>query len=171
MPALGMTIDEETVAADFATMDQGEFARAYLNRWAPKGVPVFAFGQWLACLDDASKAQGSIAFAIDVAPDRSTASIAAAGGRADGRIHVELVDRRDGTDWVVSRMGELVERWRPVACDRSRSSGRLAVPGCRWRACRSCSPSASTGSRAACSPALWRPTASPTAASRRSTTP
>jgi Terminase large subunit, T4likevirus-type, N-terminal len=115
MPALGLTIDEETVAADFATMDQGEFARAYLNRWAPKGVPVFAFGQWLACLDAASAAQGSLAFAIDVAPDRSTASIAAAGGRADGRVHVELVDRRDGTDWVVSRMGELVDRWRPVA--------------------------------------------------------
>ena len=115
MPALGLTIDEETVAADFATMDQGEFARAYLNRWAPKGVPVFALGQWLACLDAESKAAGALAFGIDVAPDRSTASIAAAGGRADGRVHVELVERRDGTDWVVSRMGELVDRWRPVA--------------------------------------------------------
>jgi len=115
MPALGLTIDEETVAADFATMDSGEFARAYLNRWAPKGVPVFGLGQWLACLDATSKATGAIAFGIDVAPDRSTASIAASGGRGDGRVHVELVDRRDGTDWVVSRMGELVERWRPVA--------------------------------------------------------
>jgi len=115
MPALGITISEETVAADFATMDSGEFARAYLNRWAPKGVPVFGLGQWLACLDATSKATGAIAFGIDVAPDRSTASIAASGGRPDGRVHVELVDRRDGTDWVVSRMGELVERWRPVA--------------------------------------------------------
>ena len=115
MPALGLTIDEETVAADFATMDSGEFARAYLNRWAPKGVPVFGLGQWLACLDATSKATGALAFGIDVAPDRSTASIAASGGRPDGRVHVELVDRRDGTDWVVSRMGELVERWRPVA--------------------------------------------------------
>lgn len=115
MPALGITIDEETVAQDYATMDQGEFSRAYLNRWAPKGVPVFALGQWLACLDETSQASKAIAFGIDVAPDRSTASIAVAGGRADGRVHVELVERRDGTDWVVSRMGELVERWRPVA--------------------------------------------------------
>jgi len=115
MPALGRTIDEDTVAADYATMDAGEFARAYLNRWAPKGVPVFALGQWLACLDEKSQASKAIAFGIDVAPDRSTASIAVAGGRADGRVHVELVERRDGTDWVVSRMGELVERWRPVA--------------------------------------------------------
>jgi hypothetical protein len=127
MPALGLTIDEETVAADFATMDQGEFARAYLNRWSPKGVPVFALAQWLACLDPRSQASGPIAFGVDVAPDRSSGTIAAAGGRADGRVHVELIERRDGTDWIPARIRELVERWRPsgVAIDPAAPAGSL----------------------------------------------
>lgn len=127
MPALGLTIDEETVAADFGTMDQGEFARAYLNRWSPKGVPVFALAQWLACLDPRSQASGPIAFGVDVAPDRSSGTIAAAGGRADGRVHVELIERRDGTDWIPARIRELVERWRPsgVAIDPAAPAGSL----------------------------------------------
>jgi hypothetical protein len=129
MPALGVTIDEDTVAADFASMDSGEFARAYLNRWAPKGIPVFDLAAWLACLDPASAPAGSIAFGIDVAPDRASGSIAAAGGRADGRVHVELVDRRDGTDWIPGRIRELVDRWRPsgVAIDPAAPAGSLVA--------------------------------------------
>jgi hypothetical protein len=127
MPALGYTIDEDTIAADFETMDQGEFARAYLNRWAPRGVPVFDMTQWLACLDPSSTSPGPIAFGIDVAPDRGTASIAAAGARPDGRVHVELVERREGTDWIPARLKELVTRWRPggVAIDPAAPAGSL----------------------------------------------
>ena len=54
MPALGTLIDEETVAADHAAMDSGEFARAYLNRWSPGGVPVFSLAEWVACHDPSS---------------------------------------------------------------------------------------------------------------------
>jgi hypothetical protein len=127
MPALGTTIDEETIAADYRTMDAGEFSRAYLNRWAPAGVPVFALGQWLACLEPASSIVGAPAFGVDVAPDRSSASIAAAGGRSDGRVHVELVERRDGTDWIPGRLRELVQRWRSpaVAIDPAAPAGSL----------------------------------------------
>lgn len=127
MPALGVTIEEETIAADLATMDAGEFARAYLNRWAPRGVPVFDLAQWLACLDPSSTIAGSIAFGVDVAPDRSSSSIAAAGGRRDGRVHAELVDRRAGTDWLAGRLAELVKRWRPaaIAIDPAAPAGSL----------------------------------------------
>ena len=127
MPALGYTIDEATIAADFETMDAAEFARAYLNRWAPKGVPVFDLASWLACLDRSSSAVGPITFGVDVAPDRSSASIGAAGGRPDGRVHVELVDRREGTDWIPARIAELVDRWRPpaIAVDPAAPAGSL----------------------------------------------
>ena len=127
MPALGYTIAEETVASDFETMDADEFARAYLNRWAPKGIPVFELASWIACLDPASSSPGPIAFGVDVAPDRSTGSIAAAGARPDGRVHVELVDRRDGTDWIPGRLAELVARWRPpaVAIDPAAPAGSI----------------------------------------------
>jgi hypothetical protein len=127
MPALGLTIDEETVASDYATMDEGEFSRAYLNRWSPRGVPVFALAQWIACLDPSSSTPGPLAFGIDVAPDRSSATIAAAGGRPDGRVHVEIVERRADTDWIPGRVRELVQRWRPgaVAVDPAAPAGSL----------------------------------------------
>jgi hypothetical protein len=127
MPALGVTISLDTVAADFRTMDAGEFSRAYLNRWAPKGIPVFALASWLACLEPTSSIAGSLAFGIDVAPDRGSASIAAAGGRADGLVHVELTDRRPGVDWISARIVELVDRWRPVgvAIDPAAPAGSL----------------------------------------------
>jgi hypothetical protein len=128
MPALGVTIELETIAADLATMDAAEFGRAYLNRWAPKGVPVFALDEWLACLDPRAAIAGPLAFGVDVAPDRATASIAAAGaGGPAGTVAVELVDRRPGTDWIRARLLELAGRWRPtgVAIDPASPAGSL----------------------------------------------
>jgi hypothetical protein len=135
MPALGITIDEATIAADRATMDEAEFARAYLNRWSPKGIPVFTLAAWIACQDERSSIAGAPAFGVDVAPDRSSATIAASGGRPDGRVHVELVERRDGTEWIPGRIRELVEGHRPVAVaiDPAAPAGsllaQLALPG------------------------------------------
>jgi Phage Terminase len=39
MPALGVTVTEETVAADFQTMDLAEFRRAYLCQWPEVAKP------------------------------------------------------------------------------------------------------------------------------------
>ena len=115
MPALGHTVDLATVRADLGAMDEAEFARAYLNRWRPGGTPVFELADWVACHDPGSSAQLELGFGVDVAPDRGHASIAVAGSRPDGRVHLELVERRAGTDWVVGRLAELVERHAPVA--------------------------------------------------------
>jgi hypothetical protein len=129
MPALGSLIDLETIRADLAAMDEAEFARAYLNRWSPGGTPVFSLADWVACLDALSSASSAPAFGIDVSPDRSHASIAAAASRPDGRVHLELVDRRAGTDWLVDRVGELLERWAPtaVAVDPAGPAGSLVT--------------------------------------------
>jgi phage terminase large subunit-like protein len=50
-------------------------------------------------------------FALDVAPDQSTATIAAAWKRPDGATHVTLSDHQPGVEWVVSRAVELKRRW------------------------------------------------------------
>lgn len=39
MPALGITVSEETVASDFATMEEAEFRRAYLCQWPDVAKP------------------------------------------------------------------------------------------------------------------------------------
>jgi phage terminase large subunit-like protein len=52
MPALGITVREEVVAADFATMELAEFRRAYLCQWpevAKPGWGVIAQDAWLSC--------------------------------------------------------------------------------------------------------------------------
>ena len=93
---------------------------------------------WLACLDPRSQLVGRVAFGLDVSPDRAWASIAAAGRRADGLTHVELVDHQPGTGWVVDRLVELVERHSPVAVvvDPGSAAGALLPawppPGWRW---------------------------------------
>ena len=119
IPSLGHTVTEDAIRAEHDRLDPGAFARSYLNQW-PDEQPA---GEWLmitetdwqACLDPQSEPVGRVAFALDVTPDRAWASIAVAGRRSDGLIHVEVADHRAGTGWIVDRVAELVERWAPVA--------------------------------------------------------
>ncbi|HEY5985588.1 MAG TPA: terminase family protein [Streptosporangiaceae bacterium] len=121
MPALGYTITVEAVRAEYRkALDRGklnEFRRAYLNQWVPKDAPdawqKFSEAVWKARADRGSRIAGRVALGFAVAPDRSSAAIAAAGRRLDGLGHGELVDHRDGTGWLVGRLLELAGRWDP----------------------------------------------------------
>jgi hypothetical protein len=118
MPALGHTVTERRIAAEFERLDLADFCRAYLNWW-PGEIPadwqVIAEADWLALADPLSAAADPVAFAADVTPDRSAAAIAVAGARPDGLGHVEVVDHGPGTGWVVGRLVELADRWQPCA--------------------------------------------------------
>jgi phage terminase large subunit-like protein len=58
MPALGITIDEATVAADFTAMAEPEFRRAALNQW----VDDLGIGGWnVFSADDWARAVGEVA--------------------------------------------------------------------------------------------------------------
>jgi hypothetical protein len=113
MPALGYTVSQSVVQADHDAMPADEFARAYLNRRTISGAPVIDAGVWAAARDTRSQLAGLPCFAIDTTVDRSYSSIGVAGWRPDGRVHVELVDHRPGTDWVVERVADLERRWHP----------------------------------------------------------
>ena len=129
MPAIGYTVDLDTIRADHDSIEPDEFARAYLNRRQTLGRPVIAAALWLACRDPRSQLGGLPCFAIDVTPDRSASSIAVAGWRPDQRRHVEIVDHRPGTDWVIGRAAELEQRWRPLpfVIDPASPAGSLLV--------------------------------------------
>jgi len=116
MPALGYSIQESDVAADFASFDVGEFSRAHLNRWvSAMHVAVVSANRWNALQDDRSEIDGPIVFAIDVARDRGHASIAAAGRRQDGQSwHIEVLESESGVSWLVPRLRQLVTRHDPV---------------------------------------------------------
>ncbi len=128
MPALGHTVTEEAVGADFDSMDLREFRRAYLNQWVERKTEVVISPDvWAACADPASAPTDPVAFAVDVTIDRAWAAIAVAGLRADGVPHVEVVEHKRGTSWVAARMAELVAKWKPcaVGLDPSGPAGSL----------------------------------------------
>lgn len=119
MPALGHTVSESAVRADFESMPLAEFRRAYLNQWpdaAPGGWLVIGPDAWRAvCEPDAAKTAGPVAFAVDMTPSRAYSAIGVAGHRMDGRLQVELADHRPGSSWVVPRLVELAVAYGPVA--------------------------------------------------------
>jgi hypothetical protein len=70
-----------------------------------------------------------VVFVYDVSPDGSSAVIAVGGRRDDGLEHVEIVDHRSGTAWLVDRLVELSERHSPeeIACDGRNASATQFV--------------------------------------------
>jgi hypothetical protein len=116
-PALGYRLSLEHTDRERATMGPEIFARERLgvgdypsdeaDAWAVIGREA-----WEALADDRSRPEDPVAFAVDVTPERDHASICVAGRCGPG-VHVEVVDSRPGTGWVVARARELTEKWGP----------------------------------------------------------
>ncbi len=133
MPALGYTQTVEAVRGEFEGMALNEFERAYLNRWkAATTDPVIPLAMWNALTDSRSEMVDPVCLAFDVTPDGASSSIAAAGRRPDGLLHVEVIAQGRGTGWLPSRLMQLVSTHKPVAlvCDPAgRAGGVLPVLG------------------------------------------
>lgn len=110
----GMDFLEE----QFRRLGPESFAREHLCVWDPPPAAELNSAlraSWLDCTDPTSTAAGSVAFAVDVTPDRDRASITAVGRRADGKLHGELIANEAGTAWVVPWLTERVAKWSPLA--------------------------------------------------------
>lgn len=111
-PALGIRISEEHVGRERLSMDPRTFAveRLGIGDWPAtdgSAAQVISSETWAGLADQESVLLDPITLAFDVTPDRSSASIAAAGKRADGLGHVEIVERKRGTGWVIDRLQHL----------------------------------------------------------------
>jgi hypothetical protein len=115
-PALGIRISAEHIAKEQRSMDPRTFAveRLGVGDWpAIDGeASVIDLATWAELFDEDSSPVDPVAFAVDVRPDRSAATIGVAGRRRDELFHLEVVDRRRGTGWVPERCVELVARHR-----------------------------------------------------------
>lgn len=129
-PGLGIRISAEHIAAEMDAME-GVFARERLG--VPDDPPsdaqdrIIAVADWDAAADPESAVDGPVGFAVDVTPDRQWASVCVAGARSDGLFHVELVEHRRGTSWVVPWLRERLVKWPNVgvALDPSGPAGSL----------------------------------------------
>jgi hypothetical protein len=112
-PALGIRITEEYIAAEQRSMGVRGFAveRLGVGDWPdPDNLcgRLISADSWDALADRHSKPLDPVCFAFDVSPDRSMASICVAGYRDDAKVHVEVIEHRRGTGWVVERAEELL---------------------------------------------------------------
>jgi hypothetical protein len=116
-PALGGRIPVEFVQLEQRTMPLREFRRERLSIWStPEDASVIDPESWHPLADPASRPNDPVVFALDVPPDRGSACIAVAGLRPDGLTHVEVIDDKPGTRWVVDRFAALRSRWGVVTC-------------------------------------------------------
>lgn len=123
-PAVGYTISRESLLDAQATMGSADnFARAYGNVW-PKigdgGIPAHI---WAAAITRADLPATPPGIGVDVAEDRSAATIAACVGGIG-----EIIDRRPGVSWAAERVAELRRRHnvRYIVCPRSGPAGTVA---------------------------------------------
>lgn len=101
-PAYGLRIHRDAIEAERSSMSDDQFAMERLGMWSAESMArVIDEDSWRDIADPASMAIERLTLAIDVPPERSVASVALAGKRADGRWHVELDDQRKGVEWVV----------------------------------------------------------------------
>jgi hypothetical protein len=129
-PALGETIDVDELAGAWARSttaeSRGEFERAHLNRWTAGVEAIIPAESWRACLAPELQIGAELVFGFDVALDRSQSSIVVAGVVGD-RVAVELVAQRPGVEWLVPALGELVERWAPLAVVANKSGPARSI--------------------------------------------
>ena len=120
-PGLGIRMSKEHVQSELEALDEDEFKRERLGIWEKLGGESFiGAAHWASCLDgDIAQmvADGEVveqkltrvALGVDVPPDRSSASVCAAGVREDGSLFVELIMRDEGTEWVAAFLRGLMD--------------------------------------------------------------
>lgn len=132
-PGLGIRIGVDFVEREREALGDAEFARERLGIWHdPRRGVVIDPNAWADLGDSDSPRPTPVAFAVDVPPDRSTASIGVAGMRPDGLVQIELARAADerGTSWVPERVVKMAQDWSPTAIilDASGPAGSLVGP-------------------------------------------
>ncbi|MFF3857491.1 hypothetical protein [Micromonospora sp. NPDC002575] len=116
-PAVGYRLQVEKSMHRRLTMGDALYAR---ERLGVGDYPSDGADTWQVIGEDAWRALAAaesvpgdlVAFAIDMTPERSHAAIGVAGEWRGGT-HVEVVDHRPGTGWILDRAADLHERWNP----------------------------------------------------------
>ena len=133
-PSLGDRVSFENVIAERSVACDEGFARERLGMWCSSGTHrVISADSWDAVADsNAVDAGGEAALAIDVAPDRSTTSVAAATWTTtDGVAYVDVTECRQGEpDWAVRKVADMWGRnsVRAVVIDGMSAANTLIDP-------------------------------------------
>ena len=125
-PGLGHLITADTIAhARQTTKSVDEFSQEWLGIWSKAVETVIHPAAWQKCVDKKAAPDGPLVFSVDVALDRSRATIAV----SDRAGRIEIVESRDGMGWVAERIRALSRRHKaPFVVDGYGPAGTLVEP-------------------------------------------
>lgn len=113
-PAYGVRITAERLADLRRILGDAMFATECMGIWPEMAAgAVLDPARWRDMLDPESRRVGPVALMLDVTPMRDHGTIGLVGERADGLEHLQLLDYRPGTAWMVARAAE----WKQVLGD------------------------------------------------------
>jgi phage terminase large subunit-like protein len=134
-PGLGIRLSVDHTLREHRSMATRTFAteRLGIGDWpadTDEGWLVIPKDTWDDAEDVDSQPVEPFAFAADINPERTYGAIGLAALRADGLEHVELIEHRSGTAWLLDRIIELNKRWKPcaVVIDPAGEIGMLVEP-------------------------------------------
>lgn len=127
LPAMGRLNEFtlRTVMGKFESMqfkNMPGFQTEYLCQWVDSLDPgIIPAENWIKGMDGKSqRAEGADVYAaLDVNYDRSYAYIAVCALRADGHLHIEIVESSNGTDWVIPWLVERQGKFKGVAVQKT----------------------------------------------------
>ena len=129
-PAFGIRVSPATLKDD-AEGGADSYRREVICYWPGSEGSQMLLANWPILHDSASAPVGPVALAVEVAEDRSWGSILAVAPRADDydRFHIEMIDYRAGTDWMVDRIEDLMNRHevQVLVLDKGGPAGTLAI--------------------------------------------
>lgn len=131
-PGYPHRISPEAIEAEWAEfnadVDSSKFCRERLGHPdEPLGfnsvIPEYV---WQNLLEAGSRIVSNRAWSLSVSPDRKWATFGVAGRREDGRLHVEFLERRPNTAWVVDQAVEWYGKTKlPLRVHKSGPEGAL----------------------------------------------
>lgn len=108
------------------------FAQEYLCVWAPEPDSenhVAAMPNWPALVSPTSTIVSNQQWALSVSEDRSWSALGKAGRNSEGRLHVEWMEHRPGTGWIVdSVVGYWSRKPIPIRIHKSGPEAALIAP-------------------------------------------
>lgn len=115
-PAYGYTVTDAALAAEWdQRTDDAAFARSILNVWPRPSSVLAAAGldleRWAAAAVAGAELGRPLAVAVDVAADRSSAALVAAGRDDAGRVVVRVLDERPGVGWLAGAVRDARRSW------------------------------------------------------------
>ena len=114
-PALGYgLLTERALMASRSTFPESKFRIECMCQQVETILPEpFPDGAWLGGQDEASEIRedSELFWGIDMSQDRKWTVISVCGLREDGNYHVEIVERRQGTEWAVEWFRQRVAKY------------------------------------------------------------